>query len=216
LDDEEVTMRLTKYGHSCVRIERDGAVLVIDPGEFSGREPLDGADAVLVTHEHPDHVDVDAVAEACEKNPSLRVYAHPATASTLDRLGAAVTTVESGDAFEAAGFQVSAWGGLHAVNHPDIPRVANLGYLVEGEVYHPGDSFDPPFGAEVGTLFVPISAPWLKLAEAIEFARAVRPRRAYGLHDGILNDRGLKIVNTHLGRLSGTDYAWLQPGTTIN
>lgn len=209
-------MRLTKYGHSCVRIERDGAVLVIDPGEFSGREPLDGADAVLVTHEHPDHVDVDAVAEACEKNPSLRVYAHPATASTLDRLGAAVTTVESGDAFEAAGFQVSAWGGLHAVNHPDIPRVANLGYLVEGEVYHPGDSFDPPFGAEVGTLFVPISAPWLKLAEAIEFARAVRPRRAYGLHDGILNDRGLKIVNTHLGRLSGTDYAWLQPGTTIN
>ena len=209
-------MRLTKYGHSCVRIERGGAVLVIDPGEFSGREPLDGADAVLVTHEHPDHVDVEAVAEACEKNPSLRVYAHPGTASTLDRLGAAVTTVESGDTFQAAGFAVSAWGGLHAVNHPEIPRVPNLGYLVEGEIYHPGDSFDPPFGAEVGTLFVPVSAPWLKLAEAIEFARAVRPRRAYALHDGILNERGLKIVNTHLARLSGTDYAWLQPGTTIN
>jgi L-ascorbate metabolism protein UlaG (beta-lactamase superfamily) len=207
---------LTKYGHSCVRVERDGAVLVIDPGEFSGREPLDGADAVLVTHEHPDHIDVDAVAEACEKNPALRVYAHAGTASTLDRLGAAVTTVESGDSFQAAGFGVSAWGGLHAVNHPDIPRVPNLGYLVEGEIYHPGDSFDPPFGAEVGTLFVPISAPWLKLAEAIEFTRAVRPRRAYALHDGILNERGLKIVNTHLARLSGTDYAWLQPGTTIN
>jgi L-ascorbate metabolism protein UlaG (beta-lactamase superfamily) len=216
LEVEEVTMRLTKYGHSCVRVERDGAVLVIDPGEFSGREPLDGADAVLVTHEHPDHIDVDAVAEACEKNPALRVYAHAGTASTLDRLGAAVTTVESGDSFQAAGFGVSAWGGLHAVNHPDIPRVPNLGYLVEGEIYHPGDSFDPPFGAEVGTLFVPISAPWLKLAEAIEFTRAVRPRRAYALHDGILNERGLKIVNTHLARLSGTDYAWLQPGTTIN
>ena len=43
-------MRLTKYSHACVRIERDAAVLVIDPGSFSERAALDGVDAILITH----------------------------------------------------------------------------------------------------------------------------------------------------------------------
>ncbi|GAA4694834.1 MBL fold metallo-hydrolase [Phytohabitans rumicis] len=209
-------MRLTKYGHSCVRIEREGAVLVIDPGVFSSRAALDGVDAVLVTHEHFDHLDVDAVTEAYRKRPGLKIYAHADVASKLDQIQAAVTTVEPGRSFEAAGFAVRAYGGLHAINHPDIPRVANLGYLVEHEIYHPGDSFEVPDDAEVGTLFIPVSAPWLKLSESIEFARAVKPRRAFALHDGILNEAGLTIVNTHLTRLSGTEYRWLEPGTTIS
>jgi L-ascorbate metabolism protein UlaG (beta-lactamase superfamily) len=203
-------MRITKYGHSCVRVEADG-VLVIDPGEFSGPDVLDGADAVLVTHEHFDHLDVAAVTEALEKRPDLTVYAPAAVRSTLD----AAVAVEPGQSFEAAGFTVEAYGGQHAENHPDIPRVANLGYLVGGAIYHPGDSFVSPDDAEVDTLFVPVSAPWLRLAEAIEFARAVRPRRAFALHDGILNDIGLKIVNGHLARLSGTEYEWLAPGSTV-
>lgn len=209
-------MRLTKHGHACVRIERDGAVLVIDPGEFSGPEVLDGADAVLVTHEHFDHLDVAALTAAVEKRPDLTVHTHTAVKSKLEALGDVVVTVDAGQSFEAAGFTIRAYGGQHAVNHPEIPRVANLGYLVDDAVYHPGDSFDIPAGARVDTLFVPVSAPWLKLAEAIEFTRAVRPRRAFALHDGLLNDVGLKVVNTHLERLSGTEYEWLAPGSTVH
>ena len=49
-------MRLTKYTHACVRLERDGSVLVIDPGIWSEPHALLGTHAVLVTHEHCDHL----------------------------------------------------------------------------------------------------------------------------------------------------------------
>jgi hypothetical protein len=52
-------MRITKLGHACVRIEYDGGVVVVDPGGFTEREAVDGATAVLVTHEHADHLDVE-------------------------------------------------------------------------------------------------------------------------------------------------------------
>lgn len=212
-------MRVTKYTHSCLRIEGDG-VLVVDPGAFSERaEALDGADAVLITHEHIDHLDPDALAAAAERRPGLRVFAHPQVAPKLDAIAEAVAVVEAGSAIEAAGFGVRAYGGEHAIIHPDIPRVANLAFLItdgDTNVYHPGDSFTVPGDTEVETLFVPLHAPWAKLSESIDFVRAVRPRRAYALHDSLLTETGAKICDGHLTNLSGAAYAHLAPGTTLD
>lgn len=209
-------MRLTKYSHSCVRIERDGAVLVIDPGAFSEPEALDGVDAVLITHEHFDHLKVDALADALGKRPSVTVHTHAEVLPKLDALAGAVRTVACGESFEAAGFRVRAFGGRHAEIHPELPRVANLGFLVEESVYHPGDSFDMPEGVQVETLFVPISAPWLKLSEAVGFVRAVRPRRAYALHDCLLSEAGFMVTDGNMAKLSGCDYARLASGQTVD
>jgi L-ascorbate metabolism protein UlaG (beta-lactamase superfamily) len=212
-------VRITKFSHSCVRVAGAGAVLVIDPGAFAEPDALDGADAVLVTHEHPDHLDTAALAGAAARNPQLRVYAHPGVLPTLAEATDTATAVEPGAGFTAAGFAVRAYGGRHAVIHPDIPLVANLGFLVQDggqSLYHPGDSFTVPGDAPVDTLFVPLAAPWMKLAEAIDFARAVRPRRAYALHDALLNDAGAAISDGHLERLSGTAYAHVAPGTTLD
>ena len=208
-------MRLTKYGHSCVRIERDGAVLVVDPGAFSEPEALDGVDAVLITHEHFDHLNVDALADALGKRPSITVYTHPEVLPKLDALAGVVTTVESGQRFSAAGFDIRAYGGRHAEIHPELPRVANLGFLIDDTVYHPGDSFDVPADARVETLFVPISAPWLKLSEAVDFVRAVGPRRAYALHDCLLSDAGFLVTDRNMATLSGCEYARLGPGESV-
>ncbi len=208
-------MQLTKYSHSCVRLERDGAVLVIDPGAFSERAALDGVDAVLLTHEHIDHLDVQALTDALARRPSVTIYTHPDVVPKLGDLSDAVTTVESGQAFSAAGFGVQAYGGWHALIYPEIPRVVNLGFLVEGSIYHPGDSFDVPEGARVETLFVPVSGPWLKLAEAVDFVRAVAPRQAYALHDALLADPGAQVTNTSMANLCHCDYAALQPGTAV-
>src|SRR5690242_11032122 len=123
-------MRLTKFSHACVRLDHDGAVLVIDPGALSERESLDGADAVLITHEHFDHLDVEALGEALAKRPSVDVYAHPDVVAKLVDLPGTRHEVLSGDQFTAAGFTVRAYGGLHALIHPDIPRIANLGFYV--------------------------------------------------------------------------------------
>jgi L-ascorbate metabolism protein UlaG (beta-lactamase superfamily) len=208
-------MRLTKFSHSCVRVERDGAVLVIDPGTFSERAALDGVDAILITHEHVDHLDVDAIADALAKRPSVQLYTHADVAGKLADLGGVVTTISSGESFTAAGFGVRAYGGRHAVIHPDIPPVANLGYLVEESLYHPGDSFDVPADADVRTLFVPITAPWLKASEAIDFVRAVAPRRAFALHDSLGNDAGLSLLDRLMTNLSGTEYRRLPAGETV-
>src|SRR5258705_9793761 len=139
-------VRLVKYGHSCVRAESDG-VLVIDPGSFTEREALDGADAVFITHEHPDHLDLPAL--SAKLRPDVPVYAHPAVAGKLEELPGPIVAVTPGDSFEAAGLRVRAYGGWHAEIHPDIPLVPNLAYLVRDTVdgpafYHPGDSFAGP------------------------------------------------------------------------
>ncbi|GIH12635.1 MBL fold metallo-hydrolase [Rugosimonospora africana] len=209
-------MRLTKFSHSCVRLVRDDAVLVIDPGGFSERASLDGVDAVLITHEHADHLDVDKLADALDKRPLAQVYAHSEVAAKLGALNGVVQTVNAGDRFQAAGFDVQVYGGWHAVIHQDVPVVPNLGFLVEGSVYHPGDSFDVPPDVEIDTLFVPISAPWLKVSEAIDFVRAVAPRRAYALHDSLANDNGLGLLDRLMGQFSGADYSRLVPGETVD
>lgn len=208
-------MRLTKFGHACVRIESDGGVLVIDPGMFTEQAALDGVDAVLITHEHADHLDVNALVEALGKRPTVTVHTHPVVASKLDALAGVVTSVESGQTFEAAGMTIKAYGGWHAEIHPDIPRVPNLGFLVNDTVYHPGDSFDVPTDAQVDTLFVPVSAPWLKLADSVNFVRKVAPRRAFALHDALLSDSGHTVTDNLMSQLSGCEYRRLEPGTSI-
>jgi L-ascorbate metabolism protein UlaG (beta-lactamase superfamily) len=208
-------MRLTKFSHACVRAEGDG-VLVIDPGSFSERAALDGVDAVLITHEHMDHLDTDALGEALGRRPAIRIFTHPDVVPKLGDLASVTTAVDTGDEFDAAGFAVRAHGGRHAVIHPDIPTVANLGYLLDGRVYHPGDSYDLPGDAEIEALFVPVSAPWLKLSETIDFIRAVKPGQAYALHDALLNDLFAGLVDTQLNRLSGTGYRRLATGESVD
>jgi L-ascorbate metabolism protein UlaG (beta-lactamase superfamily) len=212
-------VRVTKYTHSCLRVSDGEGVLVIDPGGFSERAALTGADAVLITHGHPDHLDVDALAEALAGKPDTRVFAPADVLPKLAGFTGAATAVEPGQGFTAAGFSVRAYGGRHAVIHPDIPRIANLGYLIAdagASLYHPGDSFVVPEDTAVETLFVPLHAPWAKVSESIDFVRAVRPQRAFALHDSLLTETGASLYDTHLGRLSGTDYARVAPGTTID
>ena len=191
-------MLLRKFGHSCVRLEKGGQVLVIDPGIFTEPEALDGASAVLITHEHTDHLDGDRLRAAAAANPGLEVWTNGSVAALLSDLGPRVHSVGDGSSFSAAGFNVVAVGEFHAIIHPEIPKARTVCFLVDGDVFHPGDSFTLPRSA-VRTLLLPIHAPWLKLSEAIDFAHSVRPDRVVAIHDGMLNDRGLALTDRLLG-----------------
>jgi len=211
-------MRFTKLGHSCVRLEKDGAALVIDPGGWSGpAAALAGAAAVMVTHEHPDHLDADAVRAALRASPELTLWANPSVAAQFAEFGGRVHETRHGDALTVAGFDVHVYGQDHALIHPDVPLVVNTGFLVDGEVFHPGDSFTVPED-QVATLLVPVSAPWMKAAEMIDYFREVAPARGFAIHDAILNDNGAGLMTRMMSLAagpSGAHVGWLEPGTSV-
>lgn len=211
-------MELTKFGHSCVRLTEDGRTLVLDPGIFSdGPAALETADAVLITHEHSDHLDADAVRAAALANSALQIFAPASVAQTLSDLGDQVSGLDPGQTFDAAGFSVRTFGGQHALIHPAIPIVANLGYLIDETVYHPGDSFTVAPVA-VRTLLLPTAAPWSKAAEVIDFAVAVRAPQVLQIHDALITDAYASILEGHLDRIAspfGVTFSHWTVGETV-
>jgi len=204
-------MRLTKFGHSCVRFDTDQGSVVIDPGVLSDPAALDGADAVFITHQHPDHCNDPVLRRLLEDRPEVRLYGPDSLSEVLGDLP--FTVVSAGDAIPVAGTEVKVFGEHHALIHADLPVFANTGYLIDG-IFHPGDSFTVP-EHPVRVLLAPVAAPWLKLSEAVDYIRAVDAPSVYPIHDAILSDDGLAIVDRVLANLIGESYQRIPNGRTV-
>jgi L-ascorbate metabolism protein UlaG (beta-lactamase superfamily) len=212
-------MRLTKFGHSCLLVEEGGARVLLDPGSFSeGFEELDGLTAVCLTHQHGDHLDAGRVRRLLDRNPGVRVVSDEGSAQALSEAGADVEVVHDGDELELGGLGLAVAGRDHAVVHPDVPVVPNVGYLVGGRLFHPGDAFTVPT-RPVEVLAVPAGAPWLKLAEAVDYLRRVAPRVAFPVHEKVLSEGGITIHYRQLEQLGargGTTFQVLDDGRPLD
>lgn len=223
-------MQLTFHGHACVSLSLSdaGGRLVIDPGTFSDTaDALTGAAAVLVTHDHFDHVDVPTLVPFLEANPDVQVWATGPAATALREGGAPADRlheVSPGQVLDVAGARVTVGGGDHALIHPEIPRAVNVTYLVEADgasVYHPGDSYEVPARLPEGgldVLLVPVSAPWMKMREAIDFARSVPAGTVVPIHDVFLSETGHTLAGRWLdtSRLGGEyTYSRLSVGESV-
>ena len=202
-------MKLTHFGHACLLVETGGARLLIDPGTFSsGFEELTDLDAILITHQHADHVDVEKLPQLLEANEGAVVLAEPEAAAELSKVGLAAQALHAGDALTVAGVPVAAAGGRHAVIHPDVPRVGNVGILVgtsrgaggSGLLLHPGDAYDVT-PADVDVLALPLWAPWAKVGETVDYLRAVSPAFVVPVHEMPLQRLGRAIYLGHVKRL---------------
>jgi L-ascorbate metabolism protein UlaG (beta-lactamase superfamily) len=194
-------MRLTKFGHSCLLVEEGRARMLLDPGVLSGGfEELEGLTALLFTHQHGDHLDPERLRGLLDRNPGARVVSDEGSAEPLAEAGAEVEVVHDGDEVEVGGVGVRVAGRDHAVIHPDIPLVPNVGYLVGGRLFHPGDAFTLP-GQPVEVLAVPAGAPWLKVSEPIDYLREVAPKVAVPVHEGVLSTAGISIHYRQLEQL---------------
>src|SRR3546814_12912433 len=95
-------MRITKFGHACVRVEHDGHVIVLDPGMFTDPEAVDGAGAVLITHEHSDHYDPERLRVTDAPIYTIDAVAKQIASSAPD-LSERVTVIAPGESFEEIG-----------------------------------------------------------------------------------------------------------------
>ena len=210
-------MRLTKFGHACIRVEHGGTTIVIDPGGLTDADALRGADAILVTHEHFDHFSPERLADALAADRGLDLWTNGAVAAKLDGPAGRVHVVGDGDTLTLGGIGVEVHGELHEELHEDIPRVGNIGFLLDGRLFHPGDAFTDP-GRTVDTLMLPIHAPWSWTGQLVDYVRSLRPARALSVHDAGLSPVGVSVVGGILGPdgpgLGPTTYRYLAVGDT--
>lgn len=203
-------MKITRHIHACVEIHHNDRSLLIDPGSFGVPDSLHTTDIVLLTHSHPDHADVRALIKARESRPDLPIYGPRRLAMELPL---EVRIVQHGDTFTAAGFHIEVLGSKHAmITHAqDVP--ANIGFLVNRRVLHPGDAFQPIKNVDLA--LVPVNGPWVKMLDVEEWLKKFPPHRFVGIHDGMVIDAGRALNNTILGILGdayGCEHLPLEPG----
>ncbi|MEX2028976.1 MAG: MBL fold metallo-hydrolase [Candidatus Paceibacterota bacterium] len=180
-------MKIKKLGHCCLVIDINRERIMTDPGGYTTSQNEEkNITAVLITHEHGDHLHIGSLKKVLENNPGAVVITNASVGKILSEEGIKYTIVEEKQSFEIGSIKIKGFGNLHAEIYGTYGQVQNTGYMIDGLCY-PGDSFNHP-DCEVDILALPIAGPWLKIKDAIDYAKAVRPRIVFPVHDIIIQD----------------------------
>lgn len=209
-------MQITHLGHACVLVETAGQRILVDPGNFSDAwHHLTGLDAILATHQHADHFDPDHAPALIAANPGAVVALEAALAG--QQADPRIRPLVAGEQIDlGAGVSLRTVGGDHAVIHEDIPRIGNVGLVIEvaggPRFFHPGDALDiAPEGVDV--LAVPAHGPWAAMKEHIDFIRAVGAPHGFLIHEGLLSERGWSLAFNRYQGMTSTNFVDLRDQT---
>ncbi|HSD56388.1 MAG TPA: MBL fold metallo-hydrolase [Candidatus Saccharimonadales bacterium] len=210
-------MKLTKYEHACVVLEQDGQKIVIDPGSFTqGLQDLSNVAALIITHEHMDHFDQAWIEKLQQENPDLLIFTTDSLALEID--AELAHAVNAGAEHHVGPFDLKFFGERHAEIHKTIPRPSNVGVLINNTVYYGGDSFDKP-DVQPKLLLTPVSAPWLKMGEVIDYVDAVKPQICVPTHNALNSEIATTLTEVWLKGVCekhNIEFKHLTPGDSID
>ncbi len=179
-------MKITKFGHCCLLVETRGKRILTDPGAYSeAQNQAKGVDIILITHEHQDHLHTDSLRQVLANNPQAKIFTNRGVGVLLSQAGTAFELLEHGQAQTVDELTIEGFGEKHAPIYPSVPEVVNTGYLIDERLFYPGDAFYEP-NKPVEVLALPVAGPWMKLGEAIDYAKKLKPKIVFPIHDGML------------------------------
>lgn len=179
-------MKVTKFGHSCLLVEVDGVRIMTDLGTWNPEVPdVSGLHAMLITHEHGDHFELEKLKVLLGKNPEAKVITHAAVGEKLQEAGIAFVSIEPRESVEVNGVSIESYGTDHAIIYGDKAPCRNTGYLIAGRLFIPGDALHDVPAKPVEILALPIGGPWMKVSEAIDYAKKLAPKSSFPIHDAM-------------------------------
>jgi L-ascorbate metabolism protein UlaG (beta-lactamase superfamily) len=193
-------MRIEKFLHSCLLVEKGNDRILFDPGKFSfvdgGAQASDfmNLKAVIITHSHPDHMDDEAIKVIMENNPDAVLYGNVGIATGLQPKGRKVELFEEGTKMIGA-FKIDAYEARHErIVAAKIPP--NTAYVVDDTLLNPGDSYAYSLDALRGkfdVLALPVMAPWCTEMDSVGFAARMNAKHLLPIHDGYVKDFFLRM-----------------------
>lgn len=193
-------MKITKLGHCCLLVEDNGVNILTDPGAWTrAQNELKNIHAVVITHEHQDHFHIDSVKAIIANNPEVKIFTNASVGKLLSEQGIAFEQLSHGQSTDFKGISLEGYGEKHAVIYGEYGQVENTGFLIGNKLFHPGDSFTKP-GKHVEVLALPVSGSWMKISDAIDYAKEVAPKKWFPVHDGYLKIYGFihNVTRIHL------------------
>lgn len=210
------SMKVTKLEHATLVLEQAGKTLILDPGFYT--RPMDGFQnvvAIVITHNHDDHVHEDQIARIVRDNPDVVILGTKEVAVRLASFDA--KSVTHGDHHQLGPFTAEFFGDLHIEIHRSIPLIQNCGVMINDVLYYPGDSYTQP-DRKVKYLAYPSSAPWLKIGDVMDFVAAVKPEHCFPTHNIHLSEQGHQMNNSRIKQVieeHGGRFNFYQPGETF-
>jgi L-ascorbate metabolism protein UlaG (beta-lactamase superfamily) len=191
LDSATGDLVATFLGHGSLMLEFNRQVIQIDPwSQAANYAFLPKADIVLITHNHPDHLDPAALKKTRQPNTTLIVC----EACLASVPGGQV--MKNGEARALAGIGIKALPAYNLVNRrengePYHPRGEGNGYLLtfnKTRVYIAGDTENIPEMADLKDIdyaFLPMNLPYTMTPEMVAAAvRSFKPKVVYPYHYG--------------------------------
>jgi len=186
-------MKITRYGHSCLLVEENGVRVLTDIGIMNETPDAIDVSAIVISHEHGDHFDIEKIKEVLSRNTDAKIITHAAVGEKLKEAGIEFIAIEPGESLNINGFMIESYGTDHAIIYETVP-CRNTGFLLAERLLMPGDALHDIPSKPVEILALPTGGPWMKIAEAVDYAKGIKPKVVFPIHDAIYTEQALQGV----------------------